>query len=161
MQVSFRQLSKVHVMLVSLFFAAMLTTLAVSKHWSGRKVTAATSVAPARAVPAPPAVVRAKETTEPLIVEEITLRPTGFYPAKFSRPKGAFLLVVCNRTGLEEVNITLSRDAGNGVKEKTKEAKVHRKVLDWNDTVDLNPGTYLLTEASHPKWVCELTITPK
>lgn len=97
----------------------------------------------------------------PLIVEEITLRPEGFYPARLSRPKGAFLLVVCNRTGMEEVNITLAREVGNGSKERVKEARVQRKVLDWSSPLDLNPGTYLLTEAGNPRWVCELTITSR
>jgi hypothetical protein len=97
---------------------------------------------------------------DPLIVEEFTLRPTGFYPARLTRSKGKFLLVVNNRTGLEEIDIAISREVGNGPREKLKDVKVHRKLLDWNDVFDLNPGTYVVTEASNPKWVCRISVTP-
>jgi hypothetical protein len=104
-----------------------------------------------------------KPAPEPHSVEEITLRPEGFYPAELTRSKGNFLLVVCNRAGIEEMNFVLTRETGSSTptKEKVKEAKVQRRILDWNDELDLNPGAYLLTEASNPKWVCRINITPK
>ena len=101
------------------------------------------------------------DTTTYLPVEEITLRPTGFYPFKLSRPKGQFLLNVCNRAELVEANFTLVRLVGNGTKEKVINSRVHQSVLDWSSVLDLNPGTYLLTEDSNPKWSCEFTITAK
>ena len=94
-------------------------------------------------------------------VEEITLHPEGFYPLKLSHPKGKFLLNVCNRAGLVEANFSLVRVVGNGAKEKVIHSKVHQSVLDWSSVLDLNPGSYLLTEDSNPKWSCELTITAK
>jgi hypothetical protein len=96
-----------------------------------------------------------------LTVEQLTLRPTGFYPAALSRPKGKFLLVVNNRAGLEEVDLSLSREVGNNNREKVKGAKVHRKLLDWVNEADLQPGSYVVTEASNPNWVCRITITPQ
>jgi hypothetical protein len=101
------------------------------------------------------------ETTIFIPVEEITLRPTGFYPLKLSRPKGQFLLNVCNRAELTEANFTFVRVVGNGTKEKVINSKVHKSVLDWSSVLDLNPGTYLLTEDTNPKWSCEFTITAK
>ena len=101
------------------------------------------------------------DTTTYIPVEEVTLRPHGFYPRTLSRPKGQFLLNICNRAELVEANFTLVRVVGNGTKEKVINSKVPRNVLDWNTTLDLNPGTYLLTEDSNPKWSCELTITAK
>ena len=165
MPFSLHRVNRRSLLAVGLSLVITLTTLAFGLRTLNRTSAAVTpfalSVAPTMAAPAPLAIAQTKATPAPLIVEEITLRPTGFYPAKLSRPKGAFLLVVCNRTGKAEVNVELAREVGNGAKEKVKEAKIPRKVLDWNDTLDLNPGTYLLTEASNPKWVCELIITSK
>jgi hypothetical protein len=100
-------------------------------------------------------------TPEPLIVEEFTLRPTGFYPSEIRRPKGKFLLAINNRAGLQEMNIKISREIGSDAKEKLKDVKVHKKYLDWNDVLDLQPGDYVVTEASNPKWVCRIIITPE
>lgn len=100
-------------------------------------------------------------TPEPLIVEQLTLRPSGFYPFEFTRPSGKFLLAVNNRVGIVEMNLRLSRETSNGVLRNLSEVKVHRRQSDWNDVVDLQPGTYLLTEASNPKWVCRITVVQK
>lgn len=119
---------------------------------------------PVKAVASPQQVkpeAAAADTTTYFPVEEITLRPTGFYPLKLSHPKGKFLLNVCNRAELVEANFTLVRVVGNGAKEKVINSKVHQSVLDWSSVLDLNPGSYLLTEDSNAKWSCELTITAK
>lgn len=100
-------------------------------------------------------------TPEPLIVEELTLRPSGFYPSEIQRPEGKFLLAINNRAGLQEMNITISREIGSDVKEKLKDVKVGKKYLDWNDVLNLQPGDYVVTEASNPKWVCRIIVTPK
>jgi hypothetical protein len=100
-------------------------------------------------------------TQEPLVVEELTLRPSGFYPSEIRRPKGKFLLVINNRAGLQEMNIKISREVGSDAKEKLKEVKVHKKYLDWNDVLDLQPGDYVVTEASNPEWGCRIIVTPQ
>jgi hypothetical protein len=100
-------------------------------------------------------------TPEPLVVEELTLRPAGFYPSEIQRPKGKFLLAINNRAGLQEMNIKISREIGRAAKEKLKNVKVHKKYLDWNDVLDLQPGDYVVTEASNPEWVCRIIVTPK
>ena len=100
------------------------------------------------------------QTPEPITAESLTLTPTGFYPREFTHPKGRFILAVNNRTGQPELNLTLSRDTGNGW-EKQKDAQVLRNQPDWNDIIDLVPGNYVITEASNPKWECRFTITPR
>ena len=100
-------------------------------------------------------------TPEPLIVEQITLRPSGFYPHEFTRPSGRFLLAVNNRAEIVEMNLRLSREIGNGVLQNLREINVYRRQPDWSDVVDLQPGIYILTETSNPKWVCRVTIVQK
>jgi hypothetical protein len=41
------------------------------------------------------------------------------------------------------------------------EVHVPREQQDWNDIMELEPGSYVLTEAEHPKWTCRITITPR
>jgi hypothetical protein len=93
--------------------------------------------------------------------EVISLTPFGFEPKEIKRPKGLFCLMVNTRLGLKEVNLRLDRDLGNGVKEKQKEKNVKNDILDWQEFLDLNPGTYILSESSLPKFTCTLTITAK
>jgi len=93
----------------------------------------------------------------PLQVELVTITPRGFEPAAITRPKGRFLLPVDNRSGLDEVTLRIDRVAGD----RLHEARVPRKELDWSEVVDLTPGQYLLTEASHPQWVCRFTIAER
>jgi hypothetical protein len=103
---------------------------------------------------------QSNSASERLVVEELTLRPIGFHPSEISRPKGKFLLAINNRAGLQEMNITISREIGSAAKEKVKNVKIHNKYPDWNDVLDLQPGDYVVTEASNPKWVCRIIVTP-
>ena len=100
-----------------------------------------------------PAVVQGqKRRIEPVIV---TLTPTGFEPAELTRPRGAFLLVVDNRSNNPELLFHLNSENGK----RAHEQQTHRGGrLDWNKVLDLPPGRYVLTEATHPNWVCKITI---
>lgn len=86
--------------------------------------------------------------------ELITLRPTGFDPAEITRPRGRFLLAVDNRSGLDELVLRIDRQD----KGRIHERRMARGKLSWRQVVDLQPGSYLLTEANHPEWVCRITI---
>src|SRR5262245_44960465 len=55
-----------------------------------------------------------------LQVELITLTPNGYTPSQISRPKGKFLLVVDDRSGLPETSQKLERVIGAGDGEKLK-----------------------------------------
>lgn len=91
----------------------------------------------------------------PLQSELITITPIGFDPAEVTRPAGRFILAVDNRSGLEEVTLVL-RDEGG---QELLRERVPRETLDWSSTVNLAPGSYLLSEADHPAWGCRLTLT--
>lgn len=91
-----------------------------------------------------------------LETELIIIGPRGFETSMIRRPKGRFFLAIENRSGLNSVTLRIDRVAGN----RLKEAAVTGGQLDWVDVVDLNPGDYVVTEANHPNWVCNITITP-
>jgi hypothetical protein len=93
-----------------------------------------------------------KRRIEPVFV---TLTPTGFEPAELTRSRGAFLLMVDNRSNNPDLLFHLDRENGN--REHEQQTRKGGR-LDWNKYLDLPPGRYLLTEATHPGWVCKITI---
>jgi len=87
----------------------------------------------------------------------LTITPSGFDLKEITVPAVPFFLLVENRSGLGEMSVTLQRETGNIV----KAARVQREELDWSELLDLTPGRYVISEASHPDQVCRLTVTPK
>jgi hypothetical protein len=87
--------------------------------------------------------------------EIVTILPDGFEPTQITRPVGRIMLMVNNRSGLGAVTFRLDLDPGIRLLDVT----VPRTKLDWVDMVDLIPGSYVLSEANHPDWVCHITIT--
>lgn len=87
--------------------------------------------------------------------ESITLSPTGFHPKEITRRRGPFLLAVSNRSGLEEVVVRLDRVGADRI----HELRVSSKRRSWQRMVNLQPGQYVLSEASHSEWICQITIT--
>lgn len=95
--------------------------------------------------------------TEKLEAELVTLTETGFAPSEIVRPMGTFLLVVDNRSGMQEVEFRLDRFAGGRV----HQVRIPRHQVDWMERFTLPPGTYLLSEANRPEWNCRLTVTAR
>lgn len=88
--------------------------------------------------------------------ELITIGPGGFEPSTIRRPAGRFFMAIENRSGLDSVTLRIDRLAGA----RLKEAAVSGGQLDWIDVLDLTPGDYVVTEADHPNWFCNITVTP-
>ena len=88
--------------------------------------------------------------------EEVTLTISadGFDPPEVIRPAGRFMLSVDNRSGADELTLTLRRGNGN----KVLEIKVPGQKGDWSEVIDLQPGRYTLSEAGHPGWKCDFRI---
>jgi hypothetical protein len=139
----------------------ILSTLAVSaRAWLRPAATVVEpAVSPLKATsPAqPPPAPQGNSKHQALEAEIVTLRPFGFEPAEIARPKGRFILMVDNRSGLGDMDLQLNRETGNHL----HAVKVSKEQLDWNDEFDLSPGRYVLTEAGHPEWSCWITITAK
>lgn len=81
-------------------------------------------------------------------VKVLSLKVTrrGFMPASITAPKGDYLLTVLNSTELDGLELRLDREGGP----RAKEGKVSREKPRWNERVELHPGDYVLTEATHP-----------
>ena len=97
----------------------------------------------------------AVQTDTPAVeVEVVVLTPDGFQPSQISRPVGPFILQVDNRTGMEQIEVTIFQ-TGAGMIDR---ARIGSGQIDWNNEYDLAPGSYTLSESSHPAWVCPITI---
>ena len=86
--------------------------------------------------------------------EVIALRPTGFEPAAVRRPAGRALVAVDNGSGLDKVVLRLER----GDDQLLHEVRLPRGRKKWRQAVNFTPGTYRLTVAGQPEWVCAITI---
>jgi hypothetical protein len=89
-----------------------------------------------------------------LTVERVTIFPYGFEPETLTRPPGPFLLTIDNRAGADDFSFLLVSDQNQ---------PVHRDAIPRGNSsthkeLTLSPGKYVLTETSHPEWVCTITI---
>jgi hypothetical protein len=88
--------------------------------------------------------------------ESVTITAEGFRPSEITRPRGRFFLSVTNHSGLDDLDLRLTTEAGGGGAFHTR-ARKH----SWSGEVDPPPGRYVLTEANHPDWRCVVTITAR
>jgi hypothetical protein len=98
-----------------------------------------------------------QDRNERLETELITIQQTGFEPNEITRPQGAFILGVDNRSGLEAIELRFERAS----RERLTALHAPRRKISWREVVDLAPGSYWLSEANHPEWSCKVTILPR
>lgn len=123
-----------------------LTTLAVqARYWFAQYPPTTLSAKP----------VRAQQEGSDLQAEIITITPRGFEPVEITRPAGRFILMLDNHSELEEVIFRLDQEGGA----RLYEVALPREQAEWSEVIDLQPGTYLLTEAAHADWLARITIT--
>jgi hypothetical protein len=65
--------------------------------------------------------------------------------------------MVDNLSGLATSNLQLNRKVGG----RLREFVMRREDANWSDVIDLPPGRYVLSDADHPEWTCQVTITAK
>lgn len=94
--------------------------------------------------------------SQPTEIELITLRPAGFEPAEITRPKGPFVLFIDDRSGRDNSSLVLQRSNGG----QLRAIGLQRRKTEWNDVVDLTPGTYILQDANISELRCQITILP-
>jgi hypothetical protein len=107
--------------------------------------------------PEPSPALKPSQSGEQVEVSVVTLRPQGFDPKEITRTEGRLILVVNDRTGLDEVSLNIDRQGGS----RLRNIQVERKRKTWGDIIELTPGEYLITEAGHPDWTCRITVTSK
>jgi hypothetical protein len=105
---------------------------------------------------APSAVSTSGAERKELSVLRLTLSPEGFTPAQVTLPHSRFLLVVYNKSGLEEVGLSLDAEGGGRLHESRAKGRGSR----WREVFDPPPGEYVLGVADHPEWACHITVTP-
>jgi hypothetical protein len=71
-------------------------------------------------------------------------------------PAGKYLLVLQNRSGKRDLTFRVATEAGAGLYEAGTQQR-----LDWKRQLELRPGSYVLTEASHPEWQCAVRVTSR
>jgi hypothetical protein len=129
--------------------AALAGVVAARRSSAPPAFSAVVKTAPASTLP---------QRTRPIAdfeAELITITPHGFEPREITRPQGRFLLLIDNRSGVAATALALTSEAGM----RTHEMRVPREEPNWSEVVELPPGQYVLTEASHPRWSCRITIT--
>jgi hypothetical protein len=132
----------------------------------GRAAEARNVVAPApnlvsQPAPAPhsalPAAQASPTPADPQ-VQVITLGPTGFVPSSVTLNLSTFVLAVNNRSGVQSIMLELAAQ-NSGQSTNVASAPVVSSNPGWRTLLNLSPGQYMLTEASHPQWTCQITIT--
>jgi hypothetical protein len=89
-------------------------------------------------------------------VIQLLLRPEGFDSQTLTIDRGRYILILLNRTGLENLALRVSRVVGNS--EKPKELMFEgKKKYRIDNLIDLTPGDYVITVLEHPDWVCRIT----
>ena len=97
---------------------------------------------------------RASVCEQDLEVEVVTLTENGFDPPLITRSRGPFILALHNRSGEKELLLRISRAQGDQLYERRLAAGRRSQY----QRLDLPPGSYRVSEASHPAWSCTLTI---
>jgi hypothetical protein len=149
------RLSSIRLIITLSIVAAGLTASALA--WLSPSInnkTGAPEVSAKTDAPTSPGDNSAQERVE---VERIMISPRGFEPAEIRRPQGPFILAVNNQTGVNEVTLRLEKEAGN----KLREVSMPKGKRYSNNTLDLQPGRYTLTEANHPDWAAQIIITAR
>jgi hypothetical protein len=97
-----------------------------------------------------------KTRTRLLESEVVAVTDRGFEPTAIMRPQGEFILMIEN-PNRQVLNFSLSRESGT----RLQQIRASREEPNWNEVQDLPPGRYVLTEQSHPEWICLITITAR
>lgn len=107
------------------------------------------------------------EAIERLSAERVTVTPRGLEPLEIKHSAQPFLLIVDNRTGVENISFLLERvtstqpreTAGNNAVIIRNDVSVGNGRRKWHERIQLPPGEYVLRAVNHPDWSCRITIT--
>ena len=86
-------------------------------------------------------------------VISLAVTPSGFDSSEITAPRGKFLILLHNRTGRRDLDFWLARENEGRVAESQAQKR------DWTAQVQLNPGTYIIGETTHPEWKFTIRVT--
>jgi len=95
------------------------------------------------------------EPSRPSQVVLLSIGRFGFQPAQLTMLRGA-LLRITNRGG-SELNLVLAKEN----RQKVHDVRFRPKSNRWTRTLDLPPGTYVLSDPNRPDLVCRITVLNK
>ncbi len=95
------------------------------------------------------------ESQESIEVEVVMATADGFEPAVVTRPHGPFILAVHNRSGSGELVLRLV-SVQDG---RRYDARLQHDRRRHYQRLDLPHGEYILSEAGHPAWRCQIMLT--
>jgi hypothetical protein len=148
MPVKYRKLFWPTVVLIAVTSSALAFVSA--RTWRvGARVKEQSLIAEAAARP------EGQASEEQVEVEVITVRANGFEPGEITRRSGVFMLAISNHSGETELNLHLDRVQGNRIHEE----RLPRGRVRWSKSFDLPSGDYVLSEQSHPDWICRIKLT--
>lgn len=90
----------------------------------------------------------------PADVTLTTLNASGFEPSEIAHEAGRLRIVVRNQSGEARLDLRLDGEGSS----RWAERRALGEVQGWTAEVELAAGTYTITEARHPEWVCRLTV---
>jgi hypothetical protein len=93
------------------------------------------------------------ETDDVPQVVSLQVTPSGFEPRETIAPRGKFFILLQNRTGQRDLNFWLARENDARLAESEPQKR------DWMAKVQLGPGTYIISETSHPEWKSFIRVT--
>ncbi len=137
-------------LLVAVIASSMIALGIASQHADGRQpLTTGLQLTEVRGGPA------LVTDTQDLEVEVITATEGGFDPAVITRPRGPFILALHNRSGERELVFRIFRAQG----EQLNELRLRPGRRSQHQRLELPPGDYVISEANHPAWRCDVTIS--
>jgi hypothetical protein len=158
--------------MILMTLSAILVATAIAQVTSGNHlITSRNEVTPTKAVTArvervnesesPPAhnnpttAAGQNESQDSVEVEVVMATPDGFEPAVVTRPHGPFILAVHNRSGARELVLRLLSLQDGQISETRLRPGGRRQ----HQRLNLPPGEYTLSEASHSEWHCQILVT--
>ena len=89
--------------------------------------------------------------------DSVTLGQAGFVPSVINRSPGQVVIAVANRAGLESMHLVLTLQSGGGGT-VIFDQQVPNTSNDFAVLENLQPGAYVLTEASNSQWSCTFNV---
>ena len=77
-------------------------------------------------------------------------------PAQVKVPLGAVYIVVDNQSTARDLQLSLDVEKGK----QLRAVSLPRSKRTSHELYNLTPGTYILSETSHPNWTCRIVVTP-